>query len=80
MKIYQPREELRRYVRYYWVQESDEPCVVICLKRYSFVHALRKALFSAYAIVETRSQETRFRAMAFRRINPLLRKFFMCGE
>ena len=25
MKIYQPREELRPYVRYYWVLESDEP-------------------------------------------------------
>ena len=24
MKIYQPREELRPYVRYYWVLESHE--------------------------------------------------------
>ena len=25
MKIFQPKEELRPYVRYYWVLESDEP-------------------------------------------------------
>lgn len=25
MRIYQPREEVRLYVRYYWVLESDEP-------------------------------------------------------
>lgn len=25
MRIYQPKEELRPYVRYYWVLESDEP-------------------------------------------------------
>lgn len=29
MKIYQPREELRPYVRYYWVLESDEPFSVL---------------------------------------------------
>ena len=29
MIIYQPREELRRYVRYYWVLESDEPFSVL---------------------------------------------------
>ncbi len=29
MRIYQPREELRRYVRYYWVLESDEPFSVL---------------------------------------------------
>lgn len=25
MKIYRPREELRQYVRYYWILESDQP-------------------------------------------------------
>lgn len=29
MKIYQPREELRPYVRYYWALESDEPFSVM---------------------------------------------------
>ena len=29
MKIYQPREKLRPYVRYYWVLESDEPFSVL---------------------------------------------------
>lgn len=29
MRIYQPREELRPYVRYYWVLESDEPFSVL---------------------------------------------------
>lgn len=29
MRIYQPREELRRYVRYYWVLECDEPFSVL---------------------------------------------------
>lgn len=29
MKIYQPRKELRPYVRYYWVLESDEPFSVL---------------------------------------------------
>ncbi len=29
MRIYQPREELRRYVRYYWVLESDGPFSVL---------------------------------------------------
>ena len=29
MKIYQPREELRPYVRYYWVLESNEPLSVL---------------------------------------------------
>ena len=29
MKIYQPREELRPYVRYYWALESDEPFSVL---------------------------------------------------
>ncbi len=53
---------------------------VICLKRYSFVQAWRKALFSAYAVVGTRLCETRFRAMVFRRINPLLRKILCVGN
>ena len=29
MRIYQPREELRPYVRYYWVLESDAPFSVL---------------------------------------------------
>lgn len=29
MRIYQPKEELRPYVRYYWVLESDEPFSVL---------------------------------------------------
>lgn len=29
MKIYRPREELRPYVRYYWILESDEPFRVL---------------------------------------------------
>lgn len=29
MKIYRPREELRPYVRYYWVLESDEPFSIL---------------------------------------------------
>lgn len=29
MKIIKPRDELREYVRYYWVLESDEPCSVL---------------------------------------------------
>lgn len=29
MKIYQPKEKLRPYVRYYWVLESDEPFSVL---------------------------------------------------
>ena len=29
MKIIKPREELRKYVRYYWVLESDEPFSVL---------------------------------------------------
>lgn len=29
MKIYRPREELRRYVRYYWVLRSDETFCVL---------------------------------------------------
>lgn len=29
MKIYQPREELRPYVRYYWVLKGDEPFSVL---------------------------------------------------
>lgn len=29
MRIYQPKEELRTYVRYYWVLESDEPFSVL---------------------------------------------------
>ncbi len=29
MRIYKPKEELRRYVRYYWVLESDEPFSVL---------------------------------------------------
>lgn len=29
MRIYQPREELRPYVRYYWELESDEPFSVL---------------------------------------------------
>ena len=29
MKIYQPKKELRPYVRYYWVLESDEPFSVL---------------------------------------------------
>ncbi len=29
MKIYQPRSELRPYVRYYWVLESDEPFSIL---------------------------------------------------
>ena len=29
MKIIKPREELREYVRYYWVLESDEPFSVL---------------------------------------------------
>ena len=29
MRIYQPREELRPYMRYYWVLESDEPFSVL---------------------------------------------------
>lgn len=29
MKIYRPREELRPYVRYYWVLESDKPFSVL---------------------------------------------------
>lgn len=29
MKIFRPREELRKYVRYYWVLESDEPFSVL---------------------------------------------------
>ena len=29
MRIYQPRAELRPYVRYYWVLESDEPFSVL---------------------------------------------------
>lgn len=29
MKIYKPREELRPYVRYYWILESDEPFSVL---------------------------------------------------
>ena len=29
MKIYQPRSELRPYVRYYWVLKSDEPISVL---------------------------------------------------
>ena len=29
MKIYQPREELRHYVRYYWVLKGDEPFSIL---------------------------------------------------
>ena len=29
MKIYQPTEELRPYVRYFWVLESDKPFSVL---------------------------------------------------
>lgn len=29
MKIYKPREELRPYVRYYWILKSDEPFSVL---------------------------------------------------
>ena len=29
MRIYQPRKDLRSYVRYYWVLESDEPFSVL---------------------------------------------------
>ena len=29
MRIYQPREEVRLYVRYYWVLESDKPFCVL---------------------------------------------------
>ena len=29
MKIIKPREELRKYVRYYWVLESDEPFSIL---------------------------------------------------
>ena len=29
MRICQPREELRPYVRYYWVLESDEPFSIL---------------------------------------------------
>ena len=29
MKIYKPREELRPYLRYYWVLESDEPFSIL---------------------------------------------------
>lgn len=29
MKVYRPREELRPYVRYYWVLESDDPFSVL---------------------------------------------------
>ena len=29
MKIYRPREELRPYVRYYWVLKSDEPFSIL---------------------------------------------------
>ncbi len=29
MKIYQPRAELRSYVRYYWALEGDEPFSVL---------------------------------------------------
>ena len=29
MKIYQPKKELRPYVRYYWAMESDEPFSVL---------------------------------------------------
>ncbi|HBY16317.1 MAG TPA: hypothetical protein DEG90_04185 [Porphyromonadaceae bacterium] len=29
IKIYQPRAELRSYVRYYWALESDEPFSVL---------------------------------------------------
>lgn len=29
MRIYQPKKELRPYVRYYWVLESDKPFRVL---------------------------------------------------
>ena len=29
MRIYQPKEKLRPYVRYYWVLESDAPFSVL---------------------------------------------------
>ncbi len=29
MRIYQPKEKLRPYVRYYWVLESDKPFCVL---------------------------------------------------
>ncbi len=29
MKIYRPREELRPYVRYYWVLKNDEPFSIL---------------------------------------------------
>lgn len=32
MKIYQPREELRPYVHYYWVLKGDEPFSILTLK------------------------------------------------
>ena len=40
MRIIQPKQELRPYVRYYWMLEDDEPFSVLtfpigCLRLYS---------------------------------------------
>lgn len=58
-------------------RKRNGPCV-ICLKRYSFVQAWRKTLFSAYAVVGTRSRDTRYPAMVSRRLICFYGKSYEC--